>query len=128
MALDDWSTDRSGSWTGGNLDDASSACRFIVAMVAGATGVEPDAIMAARRGSAAVAFARGTAMYLAHVGLGMTLSDVGRQFGRDRTTVAHACGRIEDAREDESFDRILTCLELAVERWRRTFLDAGARQ
>jgi chromosomal replication initiation ATPase DnaA len=53
-------------------------------------------------------------MYLAHVACGLTLTDTGRLFGRDRTTVAHACGVIEDRRDDPLFDRALDLLEWAV--------------
>ena len=50
------------------------------------------------RGSARTAFAREVAMYLAHVGCGVSLTEVGHLFERDRTTVAHAC--LEDRRDD----------------------------
>jgi chromosomal replication initiation ATPase DnaA len=44
------------------------------------------------------AFARQVAMYLAHVVCGLSLTAVGTLFQRDRTTVAHACGVVEDRR------------------------------
>ena len=66
------------------------------------------------RGRAKVALARQVAMYLAHVGCGLSLSETGRLFERDRTTVAHACGVIEDRRDDPIFDRALDLLEWAV--------------
>lgn len=66
------------------------------------------------RGKAPCALARQVAMYLAHVRLGLTMSDVGKLFGRDRTTVAHACGVVEDRRDDPIFDRALELLEWAV--------------
>ena len=50
-------------------------------------------------------------MYLAHVVLGLTLTEVGQVFARDRTTVAYACGRVEDLRDDLAFDRSLELLE-----------------
>ena len=66
------------------------------------------------RGRAKVALARQVAMYLAHVACGLSLTETGRLFGRDRTTVAHACGVIEDRRDDPVFDRALDLLEWAV--------------
>ena len=66
------------------------------------------------RGKAPIALARQTAMYLAHVSCGMSLTDVGHVFARDRTTVAHACAVIEDRRDDPVFDRALELLEWAV--------------
>ncbi len=66
------------------------------------------------RGRARVALARQVAMYLAHVACGLSLTDTGKLFDRDRTTVAHACGVIEDRRDDPQFDRALDLLEWAV--------------
>jgi Bacterial dnaA protein helix-turn-helix len=63
------------------------------------------------RGSRDAALARQVAMYLAHVGCGLSLTEVGRLFARDRTTVAHACERVEDRRESAPFDRALELLE-----------------
>jgi len=63
------------------------------------------------RGRPHVAFARQVAMYLAHVAWGLTLTEVGHVFARDRTTVAHACGLIEDSRDDPTLDRSLELLE-----------------
>jgi chromosomal replication initiation ATPase DnaA len=80
---------------------------------------------AARRGRAAAALARQTAMYLAHVNLGLNLSEVGAAFSRDRTTVAHACARLEDGRDDARLARILDCLEAAIDSWRRNMSDGA---
>ena len=66
------------------------------------------------RGSARTAFARQVAMYLAHVGCGVSLTEVGHLFERDRTTVSHACGLVEDRRDDPDFDYRLNHLERAV--------------
>lgn len=68
------------------------------------------------RGTAETAFARQVAMYLAHVSCGLTFTDIGRMFQRDRTTVAHACGLIEDRRDDARVDRTLDLLEAVVGR------------
>jgi hypothetical protein len=53
-------------------------------------------------------------MYLVHVTGGLSLSEVARLFDRDRTTVAHACARIEDRRDDAAFDRCLDFLQLGL--------------
>ena len=66
------------------------------------------------RGTARVAFARQVAMYLTHVTCRRTLTDVGRIFARDRTTVAHACAVVEDLRDDARFDRVLDLLDMIV--------------
>lgn len=78
--------------------------------------VEPATLAWATRGPSTAAFARQIAMYLAHVTLGMTLTEVGRAFGRDRTTVAHACAVVEDARDQCEFDRTMDLAERIVAR------------
>ena len=62
----------------------------------------------------AAAFARQIAMYLAHVGFGLSMAEIGRAFGRDRTTVVHACHLIEDRRDEMRFDHLLDHLEQAA--------------
>lgn len=63
---------------------------------------------------AGLILARHVSMYLAHVACRMSLSDVGRIYARDRTTVAYACATIENRRDDPKFDRALELLEWAV--------------
>jgi chromosomal replication initiation ATPase DnaA len=58
-------------------------------------------------------------MYLAHVALGIPLATIGRCFGRDHSTVAHGCGRIEDLRDERSFDEMIAELALAARIARR---------
>ena len=54
----------------------------------GLSKIETKDLRKRTRGRADTAFARQVAMYLAHVAYGLTLSDVGRVFERDRTTVS----------------------------------------
>ena len=54
------------------------------------------------------------AMYLASVGFGMSLGRVARAFGRDRSTVRHACRVMEERRENPGFDRWMDALEASV--------------
>jgi chromosomal replication initiation ATPase DnaA len=82
--------------------------------VAGAYAVPVREIRTSSRGRASVAFARQVAMYLAHVALGQNYSAIGRAFGRDRTTVAHACRLVEDRRDDPRTDNLLKVLEAAL--------------
>jgi len=64
-----------------------------------------------RARSARVARARHVAIYLAHVGFGLSYEEAGQLFGRDRTTAADACRLVEDRRDDPRFDASLDCLE-----------------
>lgn len=71
-------------------------------------------LRARTRCQARIAFARQVAMYLAHVAYGLSLTEVGVLFGRDRTTVAHACGVVEDRRDDPAFDTAMEHLESSI--------------
>ncbi len=86
----------------------------IDATVAHVFGVPPRDLQGLSRGPARVAHARQVAMYLAHVVFSLSFSDTGRLFGRDRTTVSHACSVIEDRRDDATFDRVLELLESVI--------------
>jgi hypothetical protein len=66
------------------------------------------------RGGPRAKLARQVAMYLAHVAMEMSLARVAAAFGRDRSTVAHACHRMEDRRDDAGFDVFIAGLEDAA--------------
>ena len=74
----------------------------------------PELALRSRGRAAPVSLARQTAMYLAHVAFRLSFTQVGQLFGRDRTTVAHACAAIEDRRDDQVLDRVLTVLAAAL--------------
>jgi chromosomal replication initiation ATPase DnaA len=71
-------------------------------------------LAASTRRSPRSAFARQVAMYLAHVVCGLSLTEIGTLFRRDRTTVAHACSVVEDRRDDPDLDARIDHLEHAV--------------
>lgn len=83
----------------------------LVRVVAASFALPPAEVMSPSRCSARAAFARQVAMYLAHVSFGLTFSAVGRVFGRDRTTAAHAARVIEERRDDPNIDALLDRLE-----------------
>ncbi|NGP18661.1 helix-turn-helix domain-containing protein [Devosia aurantiaca] len=83
----------------------------VIELVAREYDVSKLLILHHSRCRASAARARQVAMYLSHVVLGQSLVDVGRAFGRDRTTVSHACGLIEDQRDDLEFDARLDRFE-----------------
>lgn len=92
---------------------ATAEMRLFEAVEA-AFAVGHDELRAATRGRCDIAFARQTGMYLARVALGMTLSDAGHLFGRDRTTASYACRIVEDLRDDPGFDALLHEMESVV--------------
>lgn len=87
--------------------------RHVTICVARDFGIDANALSAATRGAPRVALARQVAMYLLHVGFALSFEAIGRMFGRDRTTVSHACRVIEDGRDDIWLDCRLAALELA---------------
>jgi chromosomal replication initiation ATPase DnaA len=76
--------------------------------------VDPAELGAATRRSPRAAFARQVAMYLTHVVCGMSMTEVGALFSRDRTTVAHACEVVEYRRDDPELDSRVERLECAI--------------
>lgn len=83
-------------------------------LVARAFSVDPGAIRATRRGRGQTAFARQVAIYLTHIGFGMTLTEVATLFGRDRSTVSYACRLIERRRDEPRIDATVGMLERAL--------------
>lgn len=104
---------------GYRLRRSKPCCQIAVAVAAADAGVGVEALLSHSRSTAPVALARQLAMYLAHVGLGLPQAAVAAAFGRDRSTVAHACRRIEELRDAAPFDhkvgRLEACLRWAAE-------------
>ena len=95
---------------------ADRTCRWVAFCVARDFGLEPADLLGPTRGAPRVAFARQVAMYVAHIGFRLSIRKIGRIFGRDRATVAHACRVVEDSRDDIWLDCRLEVLELFC-RW-----------
>lgn len=91
-------------------------CRLAIAIAAAESGFSIEILLSRSRSSAPVALARQLAMYLAHVGLGLSQADVALAFRRDRSTVAHACRRVEDLRDGAPFDDRVGRMEASL-RW-----------
>jgi hypothetical protein len=95
--------------------------------VAAAFAVSVEELHSSSRGAAPVALARQYAMYLAHVGFSLSYTEIGRRYGRDRTTAAHACRVIEERRDDPFTDRRLMLLESLCGALRRRLAQARGR-
>ncbi len=93
---------------------ATAGARLAEVAIAAAIRIPLAGLRAASRGRKSIALARQTAMYLAHVAFGLSLTRVGMCFGRDRTTVRHACALIEDRRDDPALEFGLAALEAAL--------------
>lgn len=90
---------------------AMDLCECMIDIAAALFNVSGRELRRAGRTPLAVTRVRQVAMYVSHVVLGLSMTDVGRGFGRDRTTVLYACHLIEDLRDDAEFDRIVTTTE-----------------
>ena len=92
------------------LQDEHSV-RLAVGLTGYAMQVPAEKMLSHTERDHTIARARQVAMYLSHVGLGMSLARVAMALGRDRSTVAHGCHRIEDLRDDPDVDAWLEELE-----------------
>ncbi len=90
---------------------ALELCECLIDIVAALFTVSSKELRKAGRTVEPVSRVRQIAMYVAHVVLRLTQGEVGRGFGRDRTTVVHACKVIEDMRDDPEFDRVVAVVE-----------------
>ena len=97
----------------------AAKCLCLEAVVASTFRLSLDDLRRTSRGEAQIAFARQVAMYVAHVWFALSLTEVGRRFDRDRTTVAHACKVVEDRRDDPRVDRVVSAIESAADLWFR---------
>lgn len=88
--------------------------RMAEAAVAAALHVPEARLRSRSRERFPIARARQQAMYLSHIVFGLSLSRVGIGFGRDRTTVRHACAVLEDSRDDAAADLALSAMEAGL--------------
>ena len=76
--------------------------------------VSGDLPVAGACGRRSLCHLRQVAMYVCHVALRMTMTEIGLAYGRDRTTVGHACRTIEDRRDDRAYDDFVSAVERAA--------------
>ncbi len=86
-------------------------CECILDITAAMFNVSGRELRKPGRSTLDVSRARQIAMYTCHVSLGLHMTDVGAGFGRDRTTVMHACHTVEDLRDDKDFDAVVSAFE-----------------
>lgn len=86
----------------------------ILRLVARHSKVPIELLLNPKRGTHHVSLARQLAMYLMHVSARRTMVEIGEFLGRDRSTVSHACGRVEDLRDCEDFDNAVSDLEQTI--------------
>lgn len=90
---------------------AMEICEGLIDIASALFNVSGRELRRTGRTSLGVSRVRQIAMYVGHVALGLSMNEIGRGFGRDRTTVLYACHLIEDMRDDDDFDRIVSTME-----------------
>jgi hypothetical protein len=90
------------------------ACDCIIDLTSAFFNVSGRELRQPGRSREDVTRVRQIAMYLAHVMLGLPMGDVGKAFGRERTTVMHACHLVEDMRDDMEVDAIICRMERVI--------------
>lgn len=98
----------------GDVAHAIAVCDGVIDLLALFFNVSSRQLRSARRTSKPVARVRQIGMYVGHVTLGMTMTAVGAGFGRDKSTVVHACHTIEDMRDDDEFDLVVARVERLI--------------
>lgn len=95
-------------------EDLCVICDGVIDVAAALFNISGRELRHPGRCSLQVSRVRQIAMYVTHVSLAISMRDVGIGFGRDRTTVLHACHTIEDLRDDREFDSIVTVVERVI--------------
>ncbi len=93
----------------------SGPCGMAIAIAAAFCNHQESEIAAPTRSSASVCDARHIAMYLAHVVFQCPARQIADAFRRDRTSIGHALRRVEDRRDDPTFDAFLARMERFAE-------------
>jgi chromosomal replication initiation ATPase DnaA len=90
------------------------ACRIVRQLVLEMTAMAGERSLRRRDVRRTTCHVRQIAMYVCHVVLRLSMADIGAAFGRDRTTVGHACNVVEDRRDDAAFDAFVSAIERLV--------------
>jgi hypothetical protein len=88
-----------------------AVCRVVSQITAEMISLLGDRVVVRRDRRRLSCHVRQIAMYVCHVALRLSFSEIGAAFGRDRTTVGHACHVVEDRRDDAAFDEFVSAIE-----------------
>jgi hypothetical protein len=91
-----------------------TVCRIVGHMTGEIFGLVGSRVQLRRDRRRTLCHVRQIAMYICHVALRIPLHEIGLAFGRDRTTVGHACHVVEDRRDDPAFDDFVGAVERIV--------------
>ncbi len=93
------------------VERSMELCESMIDIAAALFNVSSKELRTPGRCQKDVSRVRQIAMYVCHVTVGLSMSEIGLGFCRDRTTVLYACHLVEDLRDDEDFDRLVTMTE-----------------
>ena len=89
-------------------------CLIVFQLVSEMVFLFGDRVMVRRDRRRLAAHSRQIAMYVCHVALSISVDDIATSFGRERSTVAHACHLVEDRRDNPAFDDFVSAVERMV--------------
>ncbi|MCB5202770.1 transposase [Neorhizobium sp. T786] len=110
----DWGLSGPLSCPGSRPVPLKSVCRIVRQIVGELVLLFGDRVLVRRDRRRLACHVRQISMYVCHVALRISQSDIGDAFGRDRTTVGHACHVVEDRRDDPVFDDFVSAMERVV--------------
>lgn len=87
------------------------ACKVVRQMTGELLSFTGERVQIRRDRRRAQCHIRQIAMYVCHVSLRISQADIAHAFGRDRTTVGHACAVVEDRRDDPAYDDFVGAVE-----------------
>jgi hypothetical protein len=90
------------------------ACRIVRHMTTEMVMLIGDRVPLRRDMRHDVCHTRQISMYVCHVVLQISQTDIALAFGRDRSTVGHACHVVEDRRDEQAFDDFISAVERMV--------------
>lgn len=89
-------------------------CDGLIDIMAALFNVSGRQLRSPQRDRKDIARVRQIGMYIARVTLCLNIRLIADGFARDKSTVTYACHLIEDLRDDEEFDLIITRVEAVV--------------
>ncbi|TCQ12297.1 DnaA-like protein [Rhizobium sp. PP-F2F-G36] len=93
---------------------AQARCRMVADVVEELTMMVGDRQQLRRDRRRMMTHVRQIAMYVSHVVLQVSLTDISVAFGRDRSTVSYSCHVVEDRRDDADFDAFVSAIERVI--------------
>ncbi|MBE8220271.1 MAG: hypothetical protein HAW65_03070 [Alphaproteobacteria bacterium] len=91
-----------------------SVVRLTLGLVSNIYNAEAAYILGASRGRKKLSTSRHVLHYLAHICFGVNYTALAAYTNRDRTSIAHACERVEDMRDNPQMDKALYFAEYAL--------------